>query len=274
LVRGEQIDDYFVVYEILNFDFTQVVDFDELRVSYKGKKQIKVFKTHSIATKVPKNRKNLSHIEEYNKDYFETNLSLLEIDSEVIKRNLRVKKTEPLEYNEYFSAFEKFYENVESKGLTLGSSGNKKSGYVKTNLSIEKTDLNEIIKSLEKELDIHVVRIVSKRDYTYVCFELVFNTGYSRQYLLIKLNRSNTAWYILSTDNFPLADEILAYNLLQIKDGKSKKYKNNNDFAKDILHNYQVCFHKSLKSNAENFGSWINRLINRLFDWRNCKGIK
>ena len=45
---------------------------------------------------------------------------------------------------------------------------------MKTNLSIEKTDLNEIIKSLEKELDIHVVRIVSKRDYTYVCFELVF----------------------------------------------------------------------------------------------------
>ena len=76
--------------------------------------------------------------------------------------------------DEYFSAFEKFYENVESKGLTLGSSGNKKSGYVKTNLSIEKTDLNEIIKSLEKELDIHVVRIVSKRDYTYDSFEIVF----------------------------------------------------------------------------------------------------
>jgi len=274
LVRGEKVDDYFIVYEILNFDFTQIVNLDELKVSYKGKKQIKVFKTHLIASKFSKNRKNFSQIDEYNKDYLETNLSLLEIDSEIVKRNLKVKKNKPIEYNEYFSYFDKFYKSVENEGITLGTHGNKQSKYRKLNISIEKTDLNKIIKKLETELNIYVMRVVNKKDYVYICFKLTFNTGYSRDYLLIKLNRPNTAWYILSTDNPPIADEILAHHLIQIKNGKSEKYKNNNDFAKQILNSYQVCFHKSLKSNAESFESWINRLINRLFDWKNCKGSK
>jgi hypothetical protein len=273
LVRGEKIDNYFIVYEILNFDFTQIVDLEELKVSYKGKKQVRTFKTHSVSSKIPKNKKNLSQIEEYNKDYLETNLSLLEIDSEIIKNNLKVKKIKPLSFKEYFSSFDVLHENIKNDGITLSSYGNKESAYGKSNLSIEKADLEKIIKELKKQLPIKIIKKEVKTDYSYIYFSLTFKSGYVREHLLIKLNRPDTAWYILSSDNLPLAYKPLSYHLLQIKDGRSEKYKNNNEFTRDILKKYGVCFHKSLKNSAESFESWMNRLINRLFDWKNCKGI-
>jgi hypothetical protein len=277
LIRGEEIDGYFIVYEILNFDFTQITNLEELKVSYKGKKQIKTFKTHSISSKIPKNRKNFSQTEEYNTDYLKNNLSLLEIDSEIMKKNLKVKKDKPISYNEYFSNFNNSYENIYNDGITLGSHENKNSKYGKTSLSIEKTNLDKIVKELEKYFnnDITIIEKVNNgKDYNYAYFNLKLNNDNIRECLLIRLNRDNTAWFILSTNNPPLFYKALAYHLLQIKDNKSEKYKNNNEFSREILKKYGICFHTSLKNSAKSFEAWINRLINKLYDWKHCKGIK
>ena len=269
-VRGIERDGYFIVYEILNFDFSTIIDIDEIRVSYKGKQQVKVFKTNSFTTKVPTNKSNISQENSYGK-YLETNLELLEIDSEVVKNTLKVRKVEPITFQEYFSAVNKFYENSKNNGLTLGNFKDNSSKFAKSALSIESKSLYDIRKKLEQLLDAIILKTENSIDYSYLYFSL---DDVQREYLLIKLKRENTAWYLLSTNNPPLATDILAYHLLNIKDNPNHKYKNNNEFSRDIFEKYGVCFHKSLKGVAENFDEWINRLVNRIYDWNECKGIK
>ena len=269
-VRGIERNGYFIVYEILNFDFSTIIDIDEIKVSYKGKKQVKIFKTNSFTTKVPTNKSNISQEESYGK-YLETNLELLEIDSEIVKKTLKVKKVEPITFQEYFSAVDKFYESAKNNGLTLGNFKDNNSKFTKSSINVESRSLYDIRKKLEQLLDITILKVENGIDYSYLYFSL---NDTQREYLLIKLKRENTAWYLLSTSNPPLATDILAYHLLNIKDNLNHKYKNNNDFSRDIFDRYGVCFHKSLKGVAENFAEWINRLVNRIYDWNKCKGVK
>jgi len=90
-IRGKQFDNIFVVYEILNFDFRQVINLEKLEVSYIGNKKIlngKTLKTNVIASKIPANKSNISHLEGYSKEYEET---IFESSEFVINKENQIK---------------------------------------------------------------------------------------------------------------------------------------------------------------------------------------
>ena len=271
LVRGEEVDGKFIVYEIIDIDFSSFVFVPEINASYKGRNILRLGTNNRwIEKKVPKNLKNVSHFESYSKKFLETYYQLFEIDSHTLINKLKVKKTDPISSIDIFTVVNNYYKRTDNQGISLSQDENGLSMFGKGSVAVTQNDFSWVVETLKKELEIEDIEVVTNdKDYSYFHFYL---QELDREYMIIKLKRPQTAWYVLSTANPPLQAKHLAYHLVQIADKSSDRYKNNNDFGRKILRNYGVCFHQSQKVHAKSERDWIDRLIRKLFVFNNCKG--
>jgi hypothetical protein len=258
----------------LNFDFRQIIPLDKLEVSYLGKKQIKSLKTNKIASKVSINKSNISQTASYSKEYTET---IFESSEFIINdlNQIKVEKVNPVKFNETFSKKEVYKKNEDNQGITFGNNQDNNSGFGSAGLAIDKSSFKLLEGFINKTFNVSFYESGNKPDYAYIHFVLVFRDGSHREYLIVKLNRPNTAWYIFSSFNklpriFSIIDE-----LLRIKDGKSR-FKNNNYYAAYLLKGLGVCFHRSLKAKEKtgNINHWFQRFKERILDYGDCKGMK
>jgi len=271
LVRGEEIDGKFIVYEIIDIDFSPFVFVSEINASYKGRNILRLGINRWIEKKVPKNLKSVSHIEAYSKQLLETYYQLFEVDSQTLINKLKVKKTEPISSIDIFTVVNNYYKRTDNQGVSLSQDESGFSMFGKGSVAVTQNDFSWVVETLKKELEIEDIEVVTNnKDYSYFHFYL---QELGREYMILKLKRPQTAWYILSTANPPLQAKHLAYHLVQIADKRSDRYKNNNDFGIKILRNYGVCFHQSQRVQAKSERDWIDRLIGKLFVFNRCKGM-
>jgi hypothetical protein len=277
LVRGEKFNNIFIVYEILNFDFRQIIDLEKLEISYLGNKSLgnKYLKTKTVASKIPSNTKNISQLESYSKRFeeiiFESSEFLINKENQI-----KVEKVSPKRFNINNSQTKIIKEKAENKGITFGNNEDNKSDFTSAGIGISKADIISLKDFIEKNLNVSIYDYANLANYAYIFFALIFRDGSYREYLIVKLNRHNSATYILSSAPEHLKNfKSIAKELLKIFDSKHKYFNNLNHYSRYLMKKYQICFHTSLKKGKnESVEDWLKRLKEKIENYTECKGIK
>jgi len=276
VVRGEKFNNVFIVYEILNFDFRQIIHLDKLEISYLGRKTLKnkFLKTTTVASKIPTNTKNISQLESYSKEFEET---IFESSEFLINREnqIKVEKIEPKKFDISNSQKKIIKEKKENEGITFGNNQDNTSWFASAGIGISKSDIYLLKDFIEKGLNVSIYEVSNLKDYSYIYFVLIFKDGSFREYLIVKLNRQNSATYILSSAPGHLKHfKSIAKELLDIFDKKHKYFKNFNHYSRYLKNKYDICFHTSLKKGKkESVNDWLKRLKEKIENYTECKGI-
>jgi len=277
VVRGEEFNNVFIVYEILNFDFRQVIDLEKLEVSYLGNKPLekRFLKTKTIASKVPANTKNISQVESYSKKFeeaiFESSEFLINKENQI-----KVEKVEPKKFNISNSQTKTIKEKEENKGISFGNYEDNKSGFASGNIGISKSDICSTLKDfIEKNFTILVYDCKNQENYAYFHFALIFKDGSHREYLITKLNIHNSATYVFSSPEPVNFFKYIPNELFRImSEGKGKYANSLDEYSKYLMENWGICFHTSLKKKEnETIESWLERLKEKIKNYTDCKGI-
>ena len=276
-VRGEQFDNIFVVYEILNFDFRQVIDLEKLEVSYIGNKKIpnsRTLKTNVIASKIPANKSNISHLEGYSKEYEET---IFESSEFVINKEnqIKVEKVSPKKFNETFSSNKVIREKADNKGITFSNFEDNKSDFGRGNVGIGKSDICSTLKEfIEKNFNISFYDCKNLENYAYFHFALIFKDNSHREYLITKLNIPNSATYVFSSPKPIYFFKYIPNELFKIlSEGKGEYADSLDGYSRYLIENWGICFHTSLKKKEnETIDNWLERLKEKIKNYTECKG--
>ncbi|WP_456480105.1 hypothetical protein [Nautilia sp.] len=277
VVRGEKFNNVFIVYEILNFDFRQVIDLEKLEVSYLGNKPLekRFLKTKTIASKIPANKKNISQIESYSKKFeeaiFESSEFLINKENQI-----KIEKVEPKKFNISNSQTKTIKEKEENKGISFGNYEDNKSGFANGNIGISKSDICSTLKDfIEKNFTILIYDCKNQENYAYFHFALIFKDGSHREYLITKLNIHNSATYVFSSSEPVNFFKYIPNELFRImSEGKGKYANSLDEYSKYLMENFGICFHTSLKKKEqETIENWLKRLGKKLIEYNKCKGI-
>jgi hypothetical protein len=277
VVRGEEFTNVFIVYEILNFDFRQVIDLEKLEVSYLGNKPLekRFLKTKTIASKIPANTKNISQVESYSKKFeeavFESSEFLINKENQI-----KVEKVEPKKFNISNSQTKIIKEKEENKGISFGNYENNKSNFASGNIGISKSDICSVLKEfIERSFNISIYECKNLKEYTYLHFALIFRDGSYREYLITKLNVPNSATYLFSSPKSIFFFKYIPNELFKIlSKGKSEYADSLDGYSRYLMENWGICFHISLKKKEnETIESWLGRLKEKIKNYTDCKGI-
>ncbi|EDM23580.1 hypothetical protein [Caminibacter mediatlanticus] len=275
VVRGEKFDDTFIVYEILNFDFRQIINLEKIEISYLGKKFLKSksLKTNIVASKIPTNKSNISQLDKYSNKYEET---IFESSEFLINKEnqIKVEKTEPKKFNISNSQTKTIKVNEKNEGITFGNYQDNNSKFAKGSIGISKSEVFDLEKFIRENFNVSIYECKNLKDYAYIYFSLIFRDETYREFLIVKLNRANSGWYIFSSSNTIKNYKSIVKDLLLIFDGKHKYFKNFNHYSRYMYKKYSMCFHKTLKSKEkESFDRWLQRLKERILEYDKCKGV-
>jgi len=277
VVRGEEFNNIFIVYEILNFDFRQVIDLEKLEVSYLGNKSLKkrFLKTKTIASKIPVNKKNISQIESYSKKFEE---AVFESSEFLVnkEKQIKVEKAAPKKFNISNSQAKTIKEKEENKGISFGNYEDSKSNFASGNIGISKSDICFVLKEfIERNFNISIYECENLKEYAYFHFALIFRDGSHREYLITKLNLPNSATYIFSSSEPVNFFKYIPNELFRImSEGKGKYANSLDEYSKYLMEDWGICFHTSLKKKEnETIESWLERLKEKIKNYTDCKGI-
>jgi len=280
-VRGKYFDNVFIVYEILNFDFRQIIDLEKLQISYLGNKSLekRFLKTKTIASKIPTNIKNISQVESYSKKYEET---IFESSEFLINKEnqIKIEKLEPKKFNKTFSNKKIIEEKEENEGITFGNNEDNKSGFASAGIGISKSDICGFLeKFIEANFNISPYDdCKNEEEYAYFYFALIFRDRSHREYLIVKFNR-HSATYILSAPpkhfrQYKMNIEEIVKELLQIFNRKHNYFKSLKHYSRYLMKNFRICFHRVVKKKEnESIEEWLERFKERILEYDKCKGM-
>ncbi len=261
--RGEYLDDkHFLVYQIIDIDFKKVFGKDEIVGFYEGKTKSEIFTTRMFKHLRGANS-SISHTASYNPQFRKTDVEtqkkiLSYVNKLLVRKGKAVNRGEKL----YSLPIDKLFKEIE--GISLSDIGDIESHYGKGNVVKFEFNFIEVIELLEKKLPITNTNFYETS--THYVFLFVYKNRY---YLLFELKHSNSSTLLFSSKQ-QINHSYIVRSILEIKEGNPKTY---NDFGKEVYEKYGVCFHIPQKHTGKDINVWVERLIGKIMNVDECKGI-